>query len=231
MLVDIFSSFDDNNQVFISLYVLIWAFSLSIILIFSSNYWVATPRWNALINIFKDTISSQVFRSFGVSLGGFLNIITGLFLFLIFLNLRGLIPYVFSPTSHLAVSLSLGLPLWLALLVSAVFFNPRSVVAGLLPIGAPAPLNPFLVLIETVSISVRPITLSVRLMANIRAGHIVLTLVGNYITARFFGTRVFSIALLVSIQVLYSVFEFGIGVIQAYIFCLLITLYSDEHPH
>ena len=53
----------------------------------------------------------------------------------------------------------------------------------------------------------------------------------NYITARFFGTRVFSIALLVSIQVLYSVFEFGIGVIQAYIFCLLITLYSDEHPH
>lgn len=231
MLVDIFSSFDDNNQVFISLYVLIWAFSLSIILIFSSNYWVATPRWNALINIFKDTISSQVFRSFGVSLGGFLNIITGLFLFLIFLNLRGLIPYVFSPTSHLAVSLSLGLPLWLALLVSAVFFNPRSVVAGLLPIGAPAPLNPFLVLIETVSISVRPITLSVRLMANMRAGHIVLTLVGNYITARFFGTRVFSIALLVSIQVLYSVFEFGIGVIQAYIFCLLITLYSDEHPH
>lgn len=231
MLVDIFSSFDDNNQVFISLYVLIWAFSLSIILIFSSNYWVATPRWNALINVFKDTISSQVFRSFGVSLGGFLNIITGLFLFLIFLNLRGLIPYVFSPTSHLAVSLSLGLPLWLALLVSAVFFNPRSVVAGLLPIGAPAPLNPFLVLIETVSISVRPITLSVRLMANMRAGHIVLTLVGNYITARFFGTRVFSIALLVSIQVLYSVFEFGIGVIQAYIFCLLITLYSDEHPH
>ena len=231
MLVDIFSSFDDNNQVFISLYVLIWAFSLSIILIFSSNYWVATPRWNALINIFKDTISSQVFRSFGVSLGGFLNIITGLFLFLIFLNLRGLIPYVFSPTSHLAVPLSLGLPLWLALLVSAVFFNPRSVVAGLLPIGAPAPLNPFLVLIETVSISVRPITLSVRLMANMRAGHIVLTLVGNYITARFFGTRVFSIALLVSIQVLYSVFEFGIGVIQAYIFCLLITLYSDEHPH
>ena len=231
MLVDIFSSFDDNNQVFISLYLLIWVFSLAIVLIFRSNYWVATPRWFMIINTFKDTISSQVFRSFGLSLGGFINIITGLFLFLIFLNLRGLIPYVFSPTSHLAVSLSLGLPLWLSLLVSGIFFNPTSVIAGLLPIGAPAPLNPFLVLIETVSILVRPITLSVRLIANISAGHIVLTLVGNYMTASLFATGLFSSLLLISIQVLYSVFEFGIGVIQAYIFCLLITLYSDEHPH
>ena len=112
-----------------------------------------------------------------------------------------------------------------------MFFSPSSVVAGLLPIGAPAALNPFLVLIETVSIMVRPITLSVRLMANIRAGHIVLTLVGNYMTTAVLTAGVFSSLLLVSIQVLYSVFEFGIGVIQAYIFCLLITLYSDEHPH
>nr|YP_010414998.1 ATP synthase F0 subunit 6 [Littoraria intermedia]URW97520.1 ATP synthase F0 subunit 6 [Littoraria intermedia] len=231
MLVDIFSSFDDNNQVFMSLYILMWTFSLVIILIFSSNYWIATPRWTTLINVFKDTISSQVFRSFGLSLGGFLNVITGLFLFLIFMNLAGLIPYVFSPTSHLAISLSLGLPLWLSLLISAIFFNPSSVVAGLLPMGAPAPLNPFLVLIETVSILVRPITLSVRLMANMSAGHIVLTLVGNYMTASFFATGMFSMLLLISIQVLYTIFEFGISMIQAYIFCLLITLYSDEHPH
>ena len=231
MLVDIFSSFDDNNQVFMSLYFLMWTFSLAIILIFSSAYWVSSPRWMMVIHTFKDTITSQVFRSFGLNLGGFMNVIAGLFLFLIFLNLRGLIPYVFSPTSHLAVSLSLGLPLWLSLLVSGVFFSPSSVVAGLLPIGAPAALNPFLVLIETVSIMVRPITLSVRLMANIRAGHIVLTLVGNYMTTAVLTAGIFSSLLLVSIQVLYSVFEFGIGVIQAYIFCLLITLYSDEHPH
>jgi len=101
----------------------------------------------------------------------------------------------------------------------------------LLPIGAPAALNPFLVIIETVSIMVRPITLSVRLTANIRAGHIVLTLIGNYLTTSFFISGIFSIALLLRIQVFYTIFEFGIGIIQAYIFCLLITLYSDEHPH
>nr|YP_009743658.1 ATP synthase F0 subunit 6 [Euspira pila]QIE11962.1 ATP synthase F0 subunit 6 [Euspira pila] len=231
MLVDIFSSFDDSNQVFMSMYFLMWIFSLIVVLIFSSNYWVASPSWLAFINIFKDTGSSQVFRSFGLNLGGFLNVMSGLFLFLIFMNLSGLIPYVFSPTSHLAVSLSLGLPLWLSLIISAIFFNPSSVVAGLLPMGAPAPLNPFLVLIETVSILVRPITLSVRLTANMSAGHIVLTLIGNYLTASFFLSGIFSMALLVSIQIFYTIFEFGISMIQAYIFCLLITLYSDEHPH
>nr|ADU77480.1 ATP synthase F0 subunit 6 [Babylonia lani] len=231
MLVDIFSSFDDNNQVFMSLYMLMWVFSLLTITIFSSSYWVSSPRWTSIMVTFKETGSSQVFRSFGVKMGGFVNIVTGLFLFLIVMNLSGLIPYVFSPTSHLAVSLSLGLPLWLSLIISAIFFNPSSVIAGLLPMGAPAPLNPFLVIIETVSIMVRPITLSVRLTANMSAGHIVLTLIGNYLTASLFLSSVFSTALLLMIQVLYTIFEFGISLIQAYIFCLLITLYSDEHPH
>nr|YP_003204737.1 ATP synthase F0 subunit 6 [Fusiturris similis]ACF04844.1 ATP synthase F0 subunit 6 [Fusiturris similis] len=232
MLMDIFSSFDDNNQVFMSLYVLMWIFPLMTISLFSLSYWaMLPPQWASVISIFKDTVSSQIFRSYGMNMGGFMNIITALFLFLILMNLSGLMPYVFSPTSHLAVSLSLGLPLWLSLIVSAIFFNPSSVVAGLLPMGAPAPLNPFLVIIETVSIMVRPITLSVRLTANMSAGHIVLTLIGNYLTASLFMSSVLSMALLLMIQVLYTVFEFGIALIQAYIFCLLITLYSDEHPH
>nr|AEP39112.1 ATP synthase F0 subunit 6 [Oncomelania hupensis hupensis] len=231
MLVDIFSSFDDSNQVFMSLYMLMWLFSLASIMIFSSAYWVASPRYDAVLKIFKETVSSQVFRSFGLNMGGFINVLTALFMFLIFMNLSGLIPYVFSSTSHLAVSLSLGLPLWLSLIISAIFYNPSSVVAGLLPMGAPAPLNPFLVIIETVSILVRPITLSVRLTANMSAGHIVLTLIGNYLTASFFMSSIFSMLALISIQVFYTIFEFGISMIQAYIFCLLITLYSDEHPH
>nr|YP_009728706.1 ATP synthase F0 subunit 6 [Fusinus longicaudus]QHR85490.1 ATP synthase F0 subunit 6 [Fusinus longicaudus] len=231
MLVDIFSSFDDNNQVFMSMYMMMWLFSLITIVLFSSSYWIMSPRWLSITSTFKDTASSQVFRSFGVKMGGFINVITGLFIFLILMNLSGLVPYVFSPTSHLAVSLSLGMPLWLSLIISAVFFNPSSVIAGLLPMGAPAPLNPFLVIIETVSIMVRPITLSVRLTANMSAGHIVLTLIGNYLTASIFLSSVFSMLLLLCIQIFYTVFEFGISLIQAYIFCLLITLYSDEHPH
>nr|YP_003204698.1 ATP synthase F0 subunit 6 [Oxymeris dimidiata]ACF04831.1 ATP synthase F0 subunit 6 [Oxymeris dimidiata] len=231
MFMDIFSSFDDNNQVFMSLYVLMWSFTLLTVVFFSSSYWVMLPRWSSITSIFKTTVSSQIFRSYGLNMGGFMNVISGLFLFIIVMNLCGLIPYVFSPTSHLAVSFSLGLPLWLSLIVSGVAFNPSSVVAGLLPMGAPAPLNPFLVIIETVSILVRPITLSVRLTANMSAGHIVLTLIGNYLMTSFFVSSVFSMLLLLMIQIFYTIFELGICLIQAYIFCLLITLYSDEHPH
>lgn len=231
MLVDIFSSFDDQNQVFLSLYGLVWIFSLTVMLIFRRSYWVKSPRWNEAILIFKETVARQVTRSYGASLGGFIVLISGLFVFIIFINLIGLVPYVFRSTRHLAISFSLGFPLWLSLIVSGAISAPRSVVAALLPIGAPAPLNPFLVLIETVRIIARPITLSVRLMANIRAGHIVLTLIGNYLTTSLFFLPSVRALILLTIQVFYTVFEFGIGVIQAYIFCLLITLYSDEHPH
>nr|ART64891.1 ATP synthase subunit 6 [Cerithidea sinensis] len=231
MLVDIFSSFDDHNQVFLSMYGLVWAFSLFIVLLFSSSFWVSNPSWMEVIYLFKETITSQVFRSFGVNLGSFMGLISGLFLLLIFMNLAGLVPYVFSATSHLAVSFSLGFPLWLSLIISGAVYMPSSTIAALLPMGAPAPLNPFLVLIETVSIMARPITLSVRLMANMSAGHIVLTLIGNYLTASMFSFPSFTMLSLVSIQIFYTIFEFGISVIQAYIFCLLITLYSDEHPH
>nr|YP_010974601.1 ATP synthase F0 subunit 6 [Pomacea aulanieri]WNR57054.1 ATP synthase F0 subunit 6 [Pomacea aulanieri] len=231
MLVDIFSSFDDHNQVFMSMYFLTWGFTFFIVLAFTLNYWLYAPRWSMMISIFKTTISSQIFRSFSISLGGFTNVISGLFLLLIFMNLLGLIPYVFSPTSHLVISLCIGLPMWLSLILSAVAYNFSSVVAGLLPMGAPAMLNPFLVLIESVSISVRPITLSVRLMANMSAGHIVLGLTGNYLAGALLSVSLSTVMLLIMVQVFYTVFEFGISLIQAYIFCLLITLYSDEHPH
>nr|YP_009483980.1 ATP synthase F0 subunit 6 [Pomacea bridgesi]YP_009563670.1 ATP synthase F0 subunit 6 [Pomacea diffusa]ART65942.1 ATP synthase F0 subunit 6 [Pomacea bridgesi]QAX27157.1 ATP synthetase F0 subunit 6 [Pomacea diffusa] len=231
MLVDIFSSFDDHNQVFMSMYFFTWGFTFFVILVFTLTYWLYMPRWSMMISIFKTTISSQVFRSFSVSLGGFMNVISGLFLFLIFMNLLGLIPYVFSPTSHLAISLSIGLPMWMSLILSAVIYNFSSVIASLLPMGAPAMLNPFLVLIESVSISVRPITLSVRLMANMSAGHIVLSLIGNYLTGALLSVSFSATMFLIMVQVFYTIFEFGISLIQAYIFCLLITLYSDEHPH
>nr|YP_010974588.1 ATP synthase F0 subunit 6 [Pomacea reevei]WNR57041.1 ATP synthase F0 subunit 6 [Pomacea reevei] len=231
MLVDIFSSFDDHNQVFMSMYFFTWVLTFFTILMFSMNYWFYDPRWEMMIKFFKITISSQIFRSFGIKLGGFMGMISSLFLFLILLNLSGLVPYVFSPTSHLVVSLSIGLPMWMCLIMSAILYSFSSVIASLLPMGAPASLNPFLVLVESVSIMVRPLTLSVRLMANMSAGHIVLGLVGSYLAATLFSASLSTTMLLMMVQIFYTIFEFGISLIQAYIFCLLITLYSDEHPH
>nr|YP_010852300.1 ATP synthase F0 subunit 6 [Desmaulus extinctorium]WGH72832.1 ATP synthase F0 subunit 6 [Desmaulus extinctorium] len=231
MLVDIFSSFDDNNQVFMSSYFLMWLFSFINLSLLTFFFWLDNTRWMYIISLFKNTVSSQIFRSYGNKLGGFMNVVGGVFLLIIFMNLISLVPYVFSNTSHLVLSFSLGFPLWASLILSSIFFNWSSVVAGLLPMGAPAALNPFLVIIETVSILVRSITLSVRLTANMSAGHIVLTLIGNYLCESIFSSSIGGLISLSAIQIFYTIFEFGISIIQAYIFCLLITLYSDEHAH
>nr|YP_005351152.1 ATP synthase F0 subunit 6 [Tegula brunnea]AFB78102.1 ATP synthase F0 subunit 6 [Tegula brunnea] len=230
MLVDIFSSFDDHNFVFMSLYVLMWFATLSVLAMFNMSFWVGPTRWSYLLNVPKSIIMSQLMRSFGMKLGGFVNVVSSLFLMLIFFNLMGLIPYVFSVTSHLAISFSLGFPLWLSLIISGAVYSPSSSAASLLPGGAPALLNPFLVLVETVSLCVRPITLSIRLVANMSAGHIVLGLIGTYLSSGVFVYSTLAVITLVSVQIFYFMFEIGVALIQAYIFSLLVTLYSDDHP-
>jgi F-type H+-transporting ATPase subunit a len=97
-----------------------------------------------------------------------------------------------------------------------------------LPGGAPGWLNPFLVLVESVRIFVRPITISVRLVANMRAGHVVLCLIGIYCVCYFFLSWYLFLIILV-VQISYIMFELGIGGIQSYIFRLLMSLYADDH--
>nr|YP_009192109.1 ATP synthase F0 subunit 6 [Angaria neglecta]ALK03353.1 ATP synthase F0 subunit 6 [Angaria neglecta] len=230
MLVDIFSSFDDHNFVFMSFYVLMWACSLCVLVILNMGFWVGPSRWGYMLNGPKSLIMALVGRAYGMKLAGFANVVTSLFLMLILVNLTGLVPYVFSVTSHLAVSLSLGLPFWMSLIISGVLYNPSSVAAGLLPGGAPAVLNPFLVLVETVSLCVRPITLSIRLVANIMAGHIVLGLIGTFLSSGIFQMSFFGMSALIGVEIFYFLFEIGVTLIQAYIFSLLVILYSDDHP-
>lgn len=110
-----------------------------------------------------------------------------------------------------------------------MFYNLGSFLAVLLPVGAPALLNPFLILVERVRLSVRPITLSVRLAANMGAGHIVLCLLGSYISAGFFVYSLPVLSIMIGIGVFYFLFEVGICLIQSYIFFLLLNLYGDEH--
>jgi len=122
------------------------------------------------------------------------------------------------------------MPLWLAIILSTFAKSIQKSIAHLLPDGAPDWLNPFLVLIETTRVTVRPITLSFRLAANMRAGHIVLRLIGIYCATAWF-TSIIGLISLVLTTVGYILFEVAICLIQAYIFCLLLSLYSDDHAH
>nr|ALQ78834.1 ATP synthase F0 subunit 6 [Glycera tesselata] len=208
--------------------IMFWALSFSILTLIHSSLWMNPSSLNWLMTYPMEIMNSQSNRSSGSHIKMFSSFVTALFLMIILINFMGLLPYTFSLSSHLVFTLSLGIPLWLSLIISSALYNPKSFTASLLPGGAPDWLNPFLVLIETISIIIRPITLSVRLAANMSAGHIVLGLIGIYTSSAMFTSMTFTIMLLFS-QIIYLVFEVGICLIQAYIFCLLITLYSGDH--
>lgn len=229
MIVDIFSSFDDHNSTIFSAHIITWLISLWSLIFINSSFWATSSSILNIINIPKQVINIQSTRSFSINLGGFTLIISSLFITIINFNLLGLIPYVFSTTRHLAITFTLALPLWLSLIVSSYIKNAYSSVAFILPLATPSFLIPFLPVIETLRIIVRPITLSIRLAANIRAGHIILTLIGDYFTTLILLNNYIVSLIILIIQVGYFIFEIGISIIQGYIFSLLITLYTDDH--
>lgn len=231
MIVDIFSAFDPATcSIFSSLSpTLFWLLTLVSITLIHPSLWPQISRFSSIPFLPINIISSQASRTFSLHIKGFPHILTALFLILIILNLIGLLPYVFRNSRHLILTLALGLPLWLSLIIRAISHAPKSFTAHLLPRGAPEWLNPFLVITETLSISVRFITLSFRLAANIRAGHILLGLIGIASSSLIFSNA-FSSSILILIQLRYIIFELGICLIQAYIFCLLLSLYSEDHP-
>nr|QOZ40956.1 ATP synthase F0 subunit 6 [Berghia stephanieae] len=146
--------------------------------------------------------------------------------FILSMNLLGLVPFVYSVTSNIWIAASMALVFWGMLILSGWIKFPKESAAHLAPAGAPAPLMPLLVLIETVSICIRPLTLMVRLIANISAGHIIMGLVANALTVAELHTGAFTFA----VHVGYNMFELFVCFIQAYVFSLLIKLYSEEHP-
>nr|YP_009164265.1 ATP synthase F0 subunit 6 [Amynthas longisiphonus]AIR76362.1 ATP synthase F0 subunit 6 [Amynthas longisiphonus] len=231
MMPDIFSSFDPymyntffpTNSTFIIM-------NTALLLLVQTGYWMINTRQSAFFTPLKSTIFTQLKRTFSYSLSGSSSIISSTFIILILINLMGVIPYTFSTSSHLIFTLALGFPMWLSFILSSTSYKPKKTVAHLLPDGAPDWLNPFLVIIETTSIVVRPLTLSFRLAANMSAGHIVLSLVGIYCASAWF-TSMFGTTMLIMTTLGYMLFEFAICLIQAYIFCLLLSMYSDDHAH
>lgn len=136
----------------------------------------------------------------------------------------GLLPYVFTATRHLAITLAIALPLWLSFIIYGWLNHTKHILAHLVPLGTPPVLIPFIVLIETISNVIRPGTLAVRLAANIIAGHLLLVLLGNQ------GPHLSSpvLSLLLITQILLLTLETAVAVIQSYVFAVLATLYSRE---
>nr|QNN90477.1 ATP synthase F0 subunit 6 [Turdus abyssinicus] len=155
-------------------------------------------------------------------------ILTSLMIFLLLINLLGLLPYTFTPTTQLSMNLALAFPLWLATLLTGLRNQPSASLGHLLPEGTPTPLIPALILIETTSLLIRPLALGVRLTANLTAGHLLIQLISTATTALFSTMPAVSLLTLL-ILFLLTILEVAVAMIQAYVFVLLLSLYLQEN--
>ncbi len=136
----------------------------------------------------------------------------------------GLFPYIFTASSHIALTLTLSLPLWLAFIMYGWVNHTKHIFAHLVPQSTPGALIPFIVLIESIRNVIRPLTLAVRLIANIVAGHLLITLLGNQTAV---ASNIILISLILT-QILLLTLESAVAVIQSYVFAVLSTLYASE---
>nr|YP_009114329.1 ATP synthase F0 subunit 6 [Garrulax perspicillatus]AHL16782.1 ATP synthase F0 subunit 6 [Garrulax perspicillatus] len=155
-------------------------------------------------------------------------IMTSLMVFLLLINLLGLLPYTFTPTTQLSMNLALAFPLWLATLITGLRNQPSISLGHLLPEGTPTPLIPALVMIETTSLLIRPLALGVRLTANLTAGHLLIQLISTATVALFTTMPLVSL-LTFLVLFLLTILEIAVAMIQAYVFVLLLTLYLQEN--
>nr|YP_010485136.1 ATP synthase F0 subunit 6 [Hemidactylus mandebensis]UVW80917.1 ATP synthase F0 subunit 6 [Hemidactylus mandebensis] len=154
--------------------------------------------------------------------------ITTVMAYLLIINLIGLIPYTFTPTTQLALNMALAVPLWLMTVLLGLRTQPTNSLAHMLPLGTPTPLVPALILIETVSLFIRPLALGVRLTANLTAGHLLMTLVSSTTLALL--TMMPTLATLTAtLLLLLTGLEIAVAVIQAYVFTLLLSLYLQDN--
>nr|YP_009700578.1 ATP synthase F0 subunit 6 [Xenopus kobeli]QEQ13649.1 ATP synthase F0 subunit 6 [Xenopus kobeli] len=155
-------------------------------------------------------------------------LLTSLMLLLMSLNLLGLLPYTFTPTTQLSLNMGLAVPLWLATVIIGMRNQPTIALGHLLPEGTPTPLIPVLIIIETISLFIRPLALGVRLTANLTAGHLLIQLIA---TAAFVLLSIMpTVAILTSIVLfLLTLLEIAVAMIQAYVFVLLLSLYLQEN--
>nr|AUY55038.1 ATP synthase F0 subunit 6 [Chelodina oblonga] len=154
--------------------------------------------------------------------------LTPLMILLVMSNLLGLLPYTFTPTTQLSMNLGLAIPMWLATLLIGMRNQPTTSLAHLLPEGTPLPLIPPLIMIETISLFIRPIALGVRITANLTAGHLLIQLTSTAVLALL--PTITSLSLTIAIVLfMLTVLELAVAIIQAIVFVLLLSLYLQEN--
>ena len=183
-------------------------------------------RWQSVVELTYELVVKSVRDNIGTEGRPYFAFIFTLFMFLLFCNVLGLIPYSFTVTSHIIVTFVFAGAIFIGVTVLGFVRHGLKFFSLFFPPGVPIYLAPLLVPIEFVSFLSRPISLSVRLAANMMAGHTMLKVFAGFVVA----LGLMGVAPLIFIVLLYAL-ETLIAFLQAYVFAVLTCLYINDAIH
>jgi ATP synthase subunit 6 len=217
-----------NSTVFTVLVLLIWMQACSLFKIETrliptnvQHLWESTLSF--VKNLVKENVGSRHMNDIFVP-------IFFTFCLVLFLNLAGMIPYSFTVTSHFVITFTLSAAFFVAINVIALSLHGVKFVTLFIPEGAPKQLLPVLFIIEFISYISRVFSLSIRLFANLMSGHTLLKILAGFAWLMLIsgGLLTFFSIFPVGIIFFVTILEFAIGILQAYVFCMLLCLYYRE---
>jgi F-type H+-transporting ATPase subunit a len=219
-----------NSALFMALAVgLIIAF----LLLSTSRRGIVPNRVQLISEMLYEFVANMVRNSAGTAGMKFFPFVFSLFMFVLVANMFGMIPFFFTVTSHIIITFALALLVFAVVIIYGFWHNGPKFLKLFVPSGVPAYVLPIVVPIEVVSFLSRPISLSVRLFANILAGHITLKVFAGFIvTLGGLGFLGWLGALLpLAMTVAITALEFLVAALQAYVFAVLTSMYINDAIH
>ncbi|MCW5771017.1 MAG: F0F1 ATP synthase subunit A [Rhodospirillaceae bacterium] len=179
---------------------------------------IAEMAYEFVANVIRETVGNQGRKYFPL--------IFSLFMFILFGNMLGMIPSTFTFTSHIAVTFAMALVVFVSVTILAFAKHGMHFFSFFVPPGAPVAMWPLLIPIEVISYLSRPISLSVRLFANMLAGHTLLKVIAGFVPALGVAGVIplFFVTALTGLEIL-------IAFLQAYVFTILTCLYINDALH
>ncbi len=184
-------------------------------------------RWQSVAELSYEFVSNMLRDNVGDAGKRFFPFVFTLFMFVLFCNMGGMLPYSFTVTSHIIVTFGLAMFIFLGVTVLGFAVHGLHFFHFFVPKGVPAALLPLLVVIEVISYLTRPISLSVRLFANMMAGHTMLKVFAGFVIAMGWAGGFLPLAFMVA----FTGLEILVAFLQAYVFAILTCIYLNDALH
>lgn len=195
-----------------------------------SSFFFIPNNWQTLLETIYETASQLLFDNINIKGEKYFPFISVLFLFILLVNLIGLIPYSFTITSHLIVTFAMSFSIFIGVNIIGFKIHKSDMLSLFIPANTSFGLALLLVPIEFVSYIFKPISLGVRLFANLMAGHTLLKVIVGFSWSMLLLEDLLSFFHIVPLLVLVILMglELGVAMIQAYVFTILTCIYLND---